>query len=32
MADRVFLHIGTPKSGTTYLQEKLALNREAIGR
>jgi hypothetical protein len=32
MARRVFLHIGTPKSGTTYLQEKLALNREAIAR
>jgi hypothetical protein len=32
MPRRVFLHIGTPKSGTTYLQEKLALNREAIGR
>jgi hypothetical protein len=30
MPRRVFLHIGTPKSGTTYLQEKLALNREAI--
>lgn len=32
MARRVFLHIGTPKSGTTYLQEKLALNRDAIAR
>jgi hypothetical protein len=30
MPRRVFLHIGTPKSGTTYLQEKLALNRDAI--
>jgi hypothetical protein len=30
MPRRVFLHIGTPKSGTTYLQEKLALNREVI--
>jgi hypothetical protein len=30
MPRRVFLHIGTPKSGTTYLQEKLALNRELI--
>lgn len=30
MPRRLFLHIGTPKSGTTYLQEKLALNREAI--
>jgi hypothetical protein len=32
MPRRVFLHIGTPKSGTTFLQEKLALNREAIAR
>jgi hypothetical protein len=32
MPRRVFLHIGTPKSGTTYLQEKLALNRETIAR
>jgi len=32
MPRRVFLHIGTPKSGTTYLQEKLALNRDAILR
>ncbi|HET6166481.1 MAG TPA: hypothetical protein VFE07_06600 [Marmoricola sp.] len=28
MPRRVFLHIGTPKSGTTYLQDKLALNRD----
>ena len=32
MPRRAFLHIGTPKSGTTYLQEKLALNREEIVR
>jgi hypothetical protein len=32
MPRRVFLHIGTPKSGTTYLQEKLALNRDDISR
>ena len=32
MPRRVFLHIGTPKSGTTYLQEKLAMNRDAIAR
>jgi len=32
MPRRVFLHIGTPKSGTTYLQEKLALNRDRIAR
>jgi hypothetical protein len=30
MPRRVFLHIGTPKSGTTYLQEQLALNRDLI--
>lgn len=27
---KVFLHIGAPKTGTTYLQEVLALNREAM--
>jgi hypothetical protein len=32
MPRRVFLHIGTPKSGTTYLQDMLAINREAIAR
>ena len=32
MPRRVFLHIGTPKSGTTYLQEKLALNRDLVGK
>lgn len=32
MARRVFLHIGTPKSGTSYLQDRLALNRDAIAR
>jgi hypothetical protein len=32
MPRRVFLHIGTPKSGTTYLQEKLALNRDLVAR
>ena len=32
MPRRVFLHIGTPKSGTTYLQEKLALNRELVAK
>lgn len=32
MPRRVFLHIGTPKSGTTYLQDKLALNRDEIAR
>lgn len=29
-ARRVYLHIGLPKSGTTYLQEKLWLNRHAL--
>lgn len=27
MSGRVYLHVGTPKSGTSYLQDKLALNR-----
>lgn len=27
---KVFLHIGAPKSGTTYLQDRLARNRELI--
>jgi hypothetical protein len=30
MADRVFLHIGTPKSGTTYLQTMLWKNADAL--
>ena len=30
MARRVFLHVGTPKSGTTYLQDKLAANRAGL--
>jgi hypothetical protein len=29
---RVFLHVGTPKSGTSYLQDKLALNRDELER
>jgi hypothetical protein len=29
---RAFLHVGTPKSGTTYLQDKLALNRDNLER
>jgi hypothetical protein len=29
---RVFLHIGAPKTGTTYLQAVLAHNREALRR
>ena len=30
MARRVYLHVGTPKSGTTYLQSLLYSNREAL--
>lgn len=30
MARRIFLHIGTPKSGTTYLQARLAANRALL--
>ena len=30
MSRRVYLHVGTPKSGTSYLQDKLALNRTAL--
>ena len=26
MADVVHLHVGAPKTGTTYLQDRLALN------
>jgi hypothetical protein len=32
MPRRVFLHIGTPKSGTSYLQDRLALNRDAVAQ
>jgi hypothetical protein len=32
MTRRVFLHLGTPKSGTTYLQDKFALNRDAVAK
>ena len=31
MTRRVFLHVGTPKSGTSYLQDRLALNRSVLG-
>ena len=27
---RVYLHVGTPKSGTSYLQDKLARNRDLL--
>lgn len=30
MADRVFLHVGVPKSGTTYLQAVLAENKARL--
>ncbi len=29
-ARRAYLHVGTPKSGTSYLQDKLALNRTLL--
>lgn len=32
MSRRVYLHVGTPKSGTSYLQDKLALNRDELER
>ena len=30
MSRRAYLHVGTPKSGTSYLQDKLALNRALL--
>lgn len=30
MTERVYLHVGAPKSGTTYLQNVLATNRELL--
>lgn len=32
MAQRVLLHVGTPKSGTTYLQSLLWANRDRLSR
>ncbi|MBB6627859.1 hypothetical protein H5V45_11075 [Nocardioides sp. KIGAM211] len=32
MSRRVFLHIGAPKTGTTYLQDRLALNARSLAR
>jgi len=32
MATRVFLHIGLPKTGTTYLQQVLWKNKDELGR
>lgn len=29
---RIYLHVGTPKSGTSYLQDKLARNRDLLER
>jgi hypothetical protein len=30
MADRVFLHVGAPKTATTYLQDTMFLNRDEL--
>jgi hypothetical protein len=32
MADVVYLHVGAPKTGTTYIQDRLALNRSHLAR
>jgi hypothetical protein len=32
MTRRVFLHVGAPKTGTTYLQDTLAANQELLAR
>lgn len=32
MADVVYLHVGAPKTGTTYLQDRLYLNRSDLAR
>ena len=32
MADAVYVHVGSPKTGTTYLQDTLWVNRDALGR
>ncbi len=32
MTRRVYLHIGAPKTGTTYLQDRLALNRSELAK
>lgn len=32
MADVVYLHLGAPKTGTTYIQDRLALNRSHLAR
>ncbi|MGZ4466127.1 MAG: hypothetical protein ACXVW0_12290 [Nocardioides sp.] len=32
MSRVVYLHVGAPKTGTTYLQDRLALNRQELAR
>lgn len=32
MADAVYLHVGAPKTGTTYLQDRLAANKSRLAR
>ena len=32
MIDVVYLHVGAPKTGTTYVQDRLLLNRDALGQ
>ena len=32
MADRVFLHIGAPKTGTTYVQDRLGRNAKSLAK
>jgi len=32
MSRVVYLHVGAPKTGTTYLQDRLALNKAELAR
>ena len=32
MSRQVFVHIGAPKTGTTYVQDRLALNEKSLDR
>ena len=32
MTRRIYLHVGAPKTGTTYLQDRLALNATSLRR
>lgn len=32
MSRVVYIHVGAPKTGTTYLQDRLALNRQELGQ